>query len=180
MYRKKHAAWLLPLTERCAAEGFQAIAARSLERSKHRLITTVIFASDDLHTDKLVYPNSAPAHLPDFVEPMQAKLIDSMRTGEWIYEIKFDGCRALALRGGSAPVIATSSELNKIRAEDCPFFKKVAHEYLYSFDSDCNRDVIHDYLYDLLRSIVANHSGSVRDFPASCSQQSLGGTQSVS
>jgi ATP dependent DNA ligase domain len=40
------------------------------------------------------------ASLPDFLEPMQAKLVDSMRPGDWIYEIKFDGYRALALRGG--------------------------------------------------------------------------------
>jgi ATP-dependent DNA ligase len=28
--------------------------------------------------------------LPDFVEPMKAKLVDSICTGDWIYEIKFD------------------------------------------------------------------------------------------
>jgi len=38
---------------------------------------------------------------PDFVEPMKAKLVGSMPSGNWIYEIKFDGYRALALRGGS-------------------------------------------------------------------------------
>jgi bifunctional non-homologous end joining protein LigD len=32
---------------------------------------------------------------------MKAKLVESMRPGDWIYEIKFDGYRALALRGGS-------------------------------------------------------------------------------
>lgn len=32
---------------------------------------------------------------------MQAKLVDSMPVGAWIYEIKFDGYRALALRGGN-------------------------------------------------------------------------------
>jgi bifunctional non-homologous end joining protein LigD len=32
---------------------------------------------------------------------MKAKLVDSMPSGEWIYEIKFDGYRAIALRGGS-------------------------------------------------------------------------------
>src|SRR5260370_39676872 len=32
---------------------------------------------------------------------MKAKLVGSMPTGDWIYEIKFDGYRALALRGGS-------------------------------------------------------------------------------
>jgi bifunctional non-homologous end joining protein LigD len=40
-----------------------------------------------------------PARLPDFVEPMKAKLVGSMPAGGWIYEIKFDGYRALALHG---------------------------------------------------------------------------------
>jgi bifunctional non-homologous end joining protein LigD len=44
---------------------------------------------------------SLSARLAAFVEPMKAKLVDSMRPGDWIYEIKFDGYRALALRGGS-------------------------------------------------------------------------------
>jgi bifunctional non-homologous end joining protein LigD len=42
----------------------------------------------------------APAPLPAFVEPMKAILVDSIRPGDWLYEIKFDGYRALALRGG--------------------------------------------------------------------------------
>jgi bifunctional non-homologous end joining protein LigD len=38
--------------------------------------------------------------LPNFVEPMQAKLVRSLpERGNWIYEIKFDGWRALALKG---------------------------------------------------------------------------------
>jgi bifunctional non-homologous end joining protein LigD len=49
-----------------------------------------------------VKPRSATtARLPDFVEPMKAKLVNYMPTGEWIYEIKFDGYRTLALHGGS-------------------------------------------------------------------------------
>jgi bifunctional non-homologous end joining protein LigD len=32
---------------------------------------------------------------------MKATLVNSMPTGSWIYEIKFDGYRALALRGGN-------------------------------------------------------------------------------
>jgi bifunctional non-homologous end joining protein LigD len=32
---------------------------------------------------------------------MQAMLVKSIRPGDWIYEIKFDGYRALALRGGA-------------------------------------------------------------------------------
>jgi hypothetical protein len=32
---------------------------------------------------------------------MKAKLVESLPSGDWIYEIKFDGYRALPLRGGS-------------------------------------------------------------------------------
>jgi hypothetical protein len=34
---------------------------------------------------------------------MKAKLVGSMPSGNWNYEIKFDGYRALTLRGGSEP-----------------------------------------------------------------------------
>ena len=37
-----------------------------------------------------------PTGLPAFVDPMQTMLVNSIRSGEWIYEIKFDGYRALA------------------------------------------------------------------------------------
>jgi bifunctional non-homologous end joining protein LigD len=43
----------------------------------------------------------SPAPLQDFVEPMKAQLVGSTQPGDWIYEIKFDGYRALVLRGGS-------------------------------------------------------------------------------
>ena len=46
-------------------------------------------------------PTLATIPLPDFVEPMKATLVDSMPPGSWIYEIKLDGYRALALRGGN-------------------------------------------------------------------------------
>jgi ATP-dependent DNA ligase len=39
--------------------------------------------------------------LPSFVEPMKAKLASVPSSGDWIYEIKFDGWRALALKGGN-------------------------------------------------------------------------------
>jgi hypothetical protein len=52
------------------------------------------------------------ARLPDFVQPMQAKLVDSIKTGDWIYEIKFDGYRALALRSGSETRILSRNQKN--------------------------------------------------------------------
>ena len=41
---------------------------------------------------------------------MKAKLVDSMPKGDWIYEIKFDGYPALALRGGSETRILSRNQ----------------------------------------------------------------------
>jgi bifunctional non-homologous end joining protein LigD len=41
---------------------------------------------------------------------MKAKLVDSVPSGDWIYEIKFDGYRALALRGGSETRILSRNQ----------------------------------------------------------------------
>jgi bifunctional non-homologous end joining protein LigD len=54
--------------------------------------------------------SAASARLPGFVEPMKAKLVDSIRPGDWIYEIKFDGYRALALRGGNETRVLSRNE----------------------------------------------------------------------
>jgi bifunctional non-homologous end joining protein LigD len=58
-----------------------------------------------------VKARSAPPRLPDFVEPMKAKLVESMPSGgDWIYEIKFDGYRAIALRGISETRILSRNQ----------------------------------------------------------------------
>jgi bifunctional non-homologous end joining protein LigD len=52
--------------------------------------------------EKAAKPQSKvkPLPVPKFVEPMAAKLVaEAPKTGDWLYEIKFDGWRALALRG---------------------------------------------------------------------------------
>ena len=54
--------------------------------------------------------SGVPGRLPNFVEPMKAKLVDSMRSGDWIYEIKFDGYRAMALRGGNETRVLSRNE----------------------------------------------------------------------
>ena len=41
---------------------------------------------------------------------MKAQLVSSMPAGEWLYEIKFDGYRALALRGGNETRILSRNE----------------------------------------------------------------------
>jgi len=50
------------------------------------------------------------AQLPEFVEPMKAKLADNPPAGDWIYEIKFDGFRALAMKGGSETRLLSRNE----------------------------------------------------------------------
>ncbi len=48
--------------------------------------------------------------LPDFVEPMKAKLVAARPAGDWNYEIKFDGYRALALGDGSETRVLSRDE----------------------------------------------------------------------
>ena len=63
-----------------------------------------------LRSDLLKSRSAASARLPDFVEPMKAKLVDALPAGNWIYEIKFDGYRALALRGGNETRVLSRNE----------------------------------------------------------------------
>ena len=37
---------------------------------------------------------------PSFIEPMKALPVDKLPEGDWLYEIKFDGYRALAFKDG--------------------------------------------------------------------------------
>jgi hypothetical protein len=48
--------------------------------------------------------------VPDFIEPMKATLVNSAPPGSWLYEIKFDGYRALALRGGNQTRILSRNQ----------------------------------------------------------------------
>ncbi|MDX2081657.1 MAG: non-homologous end-joining DNA ligase [Terrimicrobiaceae bacterium] len=69
----------------------------------------VIRAGDDLReaddrsvaSGKSMEEISTGGGLPEFVEPMKARLVEEPpKSGEWIYEIKFDGWRALARKQG--------------------------------------------------------------------------------
>lgn len=72
--------------------------------SLHRRVTSVTFSIESKRCRRVTEPvkprSATSSRLPDFVEPMKAKLVVSMPSGDWIYEIKFDGYRAIALRGG--------------------------------------------------------------------------------
>jgi TPR repeat protein len=74
----------------------------------------------------------AADRLPGFVEPMKAKLVGSMRPGDWIYEIKFDGYRALALRGGSEARVLSRNAGTSL----CSFRKRRFHRLGHPSFSD--------------------------------------------
>jgi ATP-dependent DNA ligase len=59
---------------------------------------------------KVVKRSSDSGLVPNFVEPMKAKLAGSIPTGAWTFEIKFDGYRALALRGGNTTRLLSRNE----------------------------------------------------------------------
>src|SRR5207237_10091 len=52
-----------------------------------------------------------PKARPRFVEPMKPKLVEHPPTaGDWIYELKFDGIRALAIKDGRAAQLVSRNE----------------------------------------------------------------------
>jgi bifunctional non-homologous end joining protein LigD len=59
---------------------------------------------------------SLPSAKPRFVEPMKPRLVDAPpTTGDWIYELKFDGVRAIAVKDGSKVNLISRNE-NELRA----------------------------------------------------------------
>lgn len=114
-----------------------------------------------------------PLPLPEFIEPMKALPAESPPRGEWLYEIKFDGFRAIALKGGPQArllsrnekdlgakfpeVIGSISELNVkdavIDGEIVALDEKgiSSFQLLQAFELGQKRPPIFYYAFDLLR-----------------------------
>jgi bifunctional non-homologous end joining protein LigD len=60
-------------------------------------------------TARLIAKTKSRAKLA-FVEPMKARLVDHPQPGDWIYEIKFDGYRALAFKQGQDVQLLSRNE----------------------------------------------------------------------
>lgn len=62
-------------------------------------MTTVRRARSDIPASVRDLPEAKPTFIP----PMKARLVDTLPNGpEWLYEIKFDGVRALAIKDGKS------------------------------------------------------------------------------
>lgn len=113
------------------------------------------------------------APLPEFVEPMKAKLAARAPSGEWLYEIKFDGWRALALKGGSQARLVSRNEkdfgskfpeimesLAQVNAQDAIIDGEIvaldemgrsSFQLLQAYDIGQERPPIFFYAFDLLQ-----------------------------
>ncbi len=110
--------------------------------------------------------------LPRFVEPMKAKLVERPPSGEWIYEIKFDGWRALGLKGGTQTRLLSRNETD-LGAKFPEIMESLAHvdaksaildgeivaldpkgrssfQLLQAYDAGGRRPAIFFYAFDLL------------------------------
>ena len=55
-------------------------------------------------------PKRTTGQKPKFIPPMQALLVEEAGPGDWVYEIKFDGFRALAYKHGDAVHLLSRNE----------------------------------------------------------------------
>lgn len=111
--------------------------------------------------------------MPPFIEPMMAKLTATPPPGKWLYEIKFDGWRALALKAGSSVQLFSRNRtdftakfpelveaLSALRAEDAIIDGEIvavdgdgrsSFQLLQTFDTGRERPSLLFYAFDLLR-----------------------------
>ena len=117
--------------------------------------------------------SSPSAPLPSFVEPMKALLAESPPRGDWLYEIKFDGFRAIALKGGNETRLLSRNEkdfggkfpeviesISELRVRDAIIDGEIvaldekglsSFQLLQAFELGQERPPIFFYAFDLLR-----------------------------
>ncbi len=111
-----------------------------------------------------------------FIEPMKAKLVESApnnEDAEWIYEIKFDGYRALALKHGAEVKLISRTEndltakfadvaeaVGELKAKDCILDGEIvaldakgrsSFQRLQAYELSSTRPALCYYVFDLLR-----------------------------
>ncbi|MGH8048035.1 MAG: non-homologous end-joining DNA ligase, partial [Chthoniobacterales bacterium] len=117
--------------------------------------------------------------IPKFVQPMMARLAARAPAGtDWIYEIKFDGFRALALRGSDEAQLLSRNDkdlggkfpelleaISKLRVEDAIIDGEIvaldekgisSFQRLQAYELGEERPPLYYYAFDLLRLNGAN------------------------
>jgi bifunctional non-homologous end joining protein LigD len=114
---------------------------------------------------------------------MKAKLVNSILPGDWIYEVKFDGYRALALRGGAETRLLSRNQkdlgkkfpeiveaIASLDLQDAIIDGEIvaldnqgrsSFQALQAFEMDTERPAIVFYAFDLLRL----NGKDLRDLP---------------
>ncbi len=108
-----------------------------------------------------------------FIEPMKAKLVETPPTGDWVYEIKFDGFRALGIKMGNQVQLLSRNEkdlsgkfpevvdtIAELKAKDAILDGEIvaldqkgrsSFQLLQAFQLGEERPPIFYYAFDLLR-----------------------------
>src|SRR5438552_15447882 len=80
------------------------------KKDKNKVARLSKVRNKDKQVGNLLHDN-VPKALPRFVEPMKPKLLEHPpTTGDWIYELKFDGIRALAIKDGRTLQLISRNE----------------------------------------------------------------------
>jgi bifunctional non-homologous end joining protein LigD len=124
------------------------------------------------HRSKL--PGKLPAAKPRFIEPMKPKLLDvPPAQGDWIYELKFDGIRALAIKDGRTVKLISRNEndltkrfeeiaepLIDLPCDECVIDGEVvalddegrsSFQLLQAREMEANKAPLYYYVFDLLQ-----------------------------
>jgi bifunctional non-homologous end joining protein LigD len=118
-------------------------------------------------------PKGAAASRASFIEPMKAKLVERPQPGDWIYEIKLDGFRALAIKNGAGVQLLSRNKkdlagkfpevaraIAKIKARDAIIDGEIvaleetgrsSFQLLQAYDLGKARPPIIFYAFDFLR-----------------------------
>lgn len=115
-----------------------------------------------------------PSAKPRFLEPMKAKLVEKPpATGDWIYELKFDGIRLIATKKGEKVSLLSRNQndlsgrfpeiveaVEKLPADECVLDGEVvaldeqgrsSFQLLQAREMEGRRTPIYFYLFDLLQ-----------------------------
>ena len=129
--------------------------------------------SEEPTTTQAPKQKRARVFTPTFISPMKALLVKTPPKGEWLYEIKFDGFRALAFKKGSSVRLLSRNEkdfggkfpqvlesLNNLKAADAVIDGEIvaldskgrsSFQLLQAHDLRDERPPIVFYAFDLLK-----------------------------